>query len=437
MTPVNLDDDEDVQTATDALLGGDRRQSTAADDDYEEEEEEEQELDDNEGQNSDEEAEESEFELDFIIPIDGATDELRFLSVTNSDDFFQTVADEMDIRLRDLKIGYRFSTWKAKTLPRKLESGTHLQKLFENARKELDARKGSKSKTEFQVQIDNLAEKNIKGDKKPEKKGKAATTVGLAILLSLPSLTSTYQRTTKRDDFSDSDVADDGPQAEIWCRLSLCEKHSSFCLVTKDGEHIALSTAKLSLWSLLLSQGAHKSNTVAPEVLNLKMDGSKAVPAARRSHTVPEPAPYYPYYPPLPGAHLAGPYPPYYVPPPPAHAPTSAPPLAKQVPQASLRHDGDVPTLYPKIDDWLLELDTGERGEDGHNFSAFGARLRGEGYMRVFQLADEGDKGVDTLQRICPDMKLGTAKVLMKYARIDCKIIRRIECERKANWAYE
>lgn len=174
------------------------------------------------------------------------------------------------------------------------------------------------------------------------------------------------------------------------------------------------------------------------------MEGSKAVPAVRRSHAVPEPAPYYPYYPPLPGAHPTGPYPPYYVPPPPP-APTHALPLPEPVPRASaLRHgasidsqDGDVPTLYPKIDEWLLELDTSERGEDGHNFSAFGARLRSEGYMRVIQLADEGDKGVETLQRICPDMKLGTAKVLMKYARIDCKSIRRIERERKAAWAEE
>jgi hypothetical protein len=91
----------------------------------------------------------------------------------------------MDIRLRDLKIGYKFTTWKAKTLPRRLETSTHLTKLFDNARK------GSKSKTEFQVQIDNLAEKNVKADKKPEKKGKATTKVRLDILWSLVLLTST------------------------------------------------------------------------------------------------------------------------------------------------------------------------------------------------------------------------------------------------------
>jgi TPR repeat protein len=68
-------------------------------------------------------------------------------------------------------------TWKVKLLPRRLETSTHLTKLFENTSKELNAHKGFKSKTKFQVQIDNLAEKNAKADKKPEKKGKATTKV--------------------------------------------------------------------------------------------------------------------------------------------------------------------------------------------------------------------------------------------------------------------
>lgn len=58
ITPVDPDDDEDVQSATIALLGRDHRRSTA-ESDYEGDEEEEEDLDHDQGQDLDEEEEDS------------------------------------------------------------------------------------------------------------------------------------------------------------------------------------------------------------------------------------------------------------------------------------------------------------------------------------------------------------------------------------------
>lgn len=91
--------------------------------------------------------------------------------------------------------------------------------------------------------------------------------------------------------------------------------------------------------------------------------------------------------------------------------------------------------MYPKIEDWLLDLDTSERGEDGHGFRKFGQVLRENGYTRVIQLADEGQGGVTALRTMCAEMPIGTAKLLMKYAMKDCKEIRRVERENKAAWS--
>lgn len=97
--------------------------------------------------------------------------------------------------------------------------------------------------------------------------------------------------------------------------------------------------------------------------------------------------------------------------------------------------DDESPTLFPKIDDWLLDLDSSERGEDGHGFAKFGAVLREHGFVRVVQLADLGGEGEKTLLTICTGMTLGVAKLLMKYAKVDCKKVRKQEAERKAEWA--
>ncbi|KAJ7659664.1 hypothetical protein DFH06DRAFT_401232 [Mycena polygramma] len=401
-----LDDDDEVQIATEGLLGRDGKsksgKSKAIESEQEDSNDEDEEMED---VLEDEEEEEE---------VDGAADELSITSSTTSTEFFRTIADGMDVRVWDLKIAYRFSTWKVRTLPRKLETEKQMEKMFENAKAEL---------------VD-LTEKQAKGEKKADAKGKGKN-----------------KQSSKKRDQSDSDGEDGDPKRKSGadCLRELedqhkCQTHTGFCFVAKDGEHVALSTQKLSLWSLLMAQGAHESKTMPPEALNLNLDGSKAKPVARRSQPIPESGPY-PHYSYPPGGHPPPFYPPYYAPPPPMAAPAPVA-VTEQQPRAStLRHgasteshDDYPPTLYPKISDWVLELDMGDRGEDGHQFTSFGTRLESAGYKRISQLVDLADKGVEVLQRICNDMPEGTAQVILKYARQDCKMLRKINREERAAW---
>jgi hypothetical protein len=97
--------------------------------------------------------------------------------------------------------------------------------------------------------------------------------------------------------------------------------------------------------------------------------------------------------------------------------------------------DNESPTLFSKIDDWLLDLDTSEQGEDGHGFVKFGTTLCTEGFARVVQLSDLGGEGEKMLLGMCNGMMLGVAKLSMKYAKVDYKKVHKREAERKAAWA--
>jgi len=79
-----------------------------------------------------------------------------------------------------------------------------------------------------------------------------------------------------------------------------------------------------------------------------------------------------------------------------------------------------MPTNYPLIIDWLKTLDSGSRA-DGQGFTQFGEGLRQNGYLRLYQLADEGPK---ELVELCPGMTIGLAKLILKYAAKDCQDIK-------------
>lgn len=89
----------------------------------------------------------------------------------------------------------------------------------------------------------------------------------------------------------------------------------------------------------------------------------------------------------------------------------------------------DNPGIYPRISDWLNDLDQGPRGEDGQNFVQYANVLERNGYCRIFQIADEakGQSGAHDLVGLCEGMTLGIAKLLIKYAKIDCDAIQKRE----------
>jgi hypothetical protein len=84
-------------------------------------------------------------------------------------------------------------------------------------------------------------------------------------------------------------------------------------------------------------------------------------------------------------------------------------------------------TLFPRVAAWLHELDGGPRGTDGHNFAQYGEPLEQKMFKRIFQLESLTE---DKLVAICDSMALGTATLILRYARHECGKIRKAEAKR-------
>ena len=84
----------------------------------------------------------------------------------------------------------------------------------------------------------------------------------------------------------------------------------------------------------------------------------------------------------------------------------------------------DDPTLFPFISDWLPGLDHGLRGTDGHNFAQYVQYFGDNKIQRIIEIADSTLFSRDDILAICPGMKIGTANLLLKYARKDVEAIR-------------
>ncbi|KAJ7503209.1 hypothetical protein B0H11DRAFT_2273927 [Mycena galericulata] len=384
---------------------------------------------DDEDEEQEEEAEEEDivFNVEFVIPVtSSATDTLTYKSDITHADFTQQVADEMNIRRKELEIGYKFSNWTKDVLPRVIKTPIQLIRLFNAVQEERKARAGARTAPKKPLQV-NIIDLPPKESEKPESKKTTAK----------KPKSKTSKKADSSDDESGEALSDKKKTAPQYLReleaLHKCERHGGCCLVAKNGEHIALGAPNLSLWSMLCAQAVHDSTSVPPPVMGLPFEtGTQAAPRSRAApnhQPLPPPAPYpYPYHPP------AGPYPHAYHPPPPL--PPSIP-AAPNPPPKLLNADADsdddeAPTLFPKIEEWLLDLDTSERGEDGHGFGKFGKVLRDQGFARVVQIPDLNEKD---LMAMCEGMSIGVAKLLIKYAKADCRKIRKQEAERKVAWA--
>jgi hypothetical protein len=84
------------------------------------------------------------------------------------------------------------------------------------------------------------------------------------------------------------------------------------------------------------------------------------------------------------------------------------------------------PGVFPTIRNWLQGLDASPRGADGHNFAQYAANFDEHGFLRIHEIADPNTFSRADLLTICPGMKLGTANILLMYARDDVKAIRRL-----------
>ena len=83
----------------------------------------------------------------------------------------------------------------------------------------------------------------------------------------------------------------------------------------------------------------------------------------------------------------------------------------------------EVPTIYPRIDEWLGELDSGERGADEQGWAQYAAPLNKNGYTCIIQLVDDVAKDLAEMT----GMPVGIAKLLIKYTKTDSDRITRRE----------
>lgn len=86
-------------------------------------------------------------------------------------------------------------------------------------------------------------------------------------------------------------------------------------------------------------------------------------------------------------------------------------------------------SLYPRLPQWLQELDDGVRGRDGRNYAQYGAALEEAGYDRICDLEDEGLVTPESLGRDW-GMKSGVATKVLSWARHDVKKIKDSERRR-------
>jgi hypothetical protein len=84
-------------------------------------------------------------------------------------------------------------------------------------------------------------------------------------------------------------------------------------------------------------------------------------------------------------------------------------------------------TLFPRISGWLHDLDSGPRGVDGHDFSAWANYFSERKYIRICDIAD----GLTPTELSkSSGMAEGTAKRLISYSEADTQTIRNREKKR-------
>jgi hypothetical protein len=94
---------------------------------------------------------------------------------------------------------------------------------------------------------------------------------------------------------------------------------------------------------------------------------------------------------------------------------------------------GEDVTLFPRLSQWLVELDESRRGADGHNFSQFVHAFEQEKYFRI---CDVADLSVADICGIINGIAQGTASKLVAYAKQDTELIRKKEKRRGRDKRY-
>ncbi|KAJ7463643.1 hypothetical protein FB451DRAFT_1265104 [Mycena latifolia] len=376
--------------------------------------------DDEESLSDESDDEELPFELKFSVPFEGAEEKISVMSDILHKDLVSKLADIMSVPPKSVRVAYRFSTQLRSDSYSHLSTGIHLMELVKSAR---DTIATTRSKKVFIVELKDLEAAN--------RKGKAA------------SKKAVKEKKRKRAGDSDSEdsagsVDADGkkkkkkslPQwvAELEAANACTEHRGHGCIKFVTG-HVQLSKQDLGTWAIFMTNGYPSTTTPPPK---LQVGGNKPAASAKAA-------------PPAVPASLAasGPInamhgmPPFGYPPFPWQWPPFQTPPQPSTMNRHGRYD-DMPSsdppemaedsrLFPRIGNWLPELDEGPRGADGHNFSQYAPDFDREKYIRIVDL--ESLK-INDLKTLIPEMAHGTAAKMLAYATTDIGLIRKRERKR-------
>ncbi|KAJ7824659.1 hypothetical protein B0H13DRAFT_2290928 [Mycena leptocephala] len=355
--------------------------------------------------------------LKFSVPVDGANMSFTVPSTTPFDDIVTKLANTMSVAPNKVRVAYRFSIQPRTDPYNHLGDEQHWEELIEAVRRTLGT---TRSKKEFFIELKDLVAPSgkVKGKGKDVKKTKR-------------------KRPSSDSDESAAGSDDDNPKAGKPKKLSgpqwvarlqednACKEHGGMgCLKYING-HIKLSKIDLTTWAIFMQNG-YQSTTNPPPKLKLNEPApapSQAAPvlaAPAANAVMPAMHPYgVPPYTPWPGWPMpGGPY----------QTPVPHPkPRYDDAPSSDPVEEVEDVTLFPRLSAWLQDLDSGPRGQDGHQFTEFAADLEREKYMRIVDLVD---LETSDLRALIPEMAHGTATKLLSYAEKDVALIRRKEKKR-------
>ncbi|KAF8479415.1 hypothetical protein JB92DRAFT_3149470 [Gautieria morchelliformis] len=328
-------------------------------------------------------------DIPFQVPTGPKTiDTLKIASDASWTSVQYHIADKMDIAMKRLDLSYKLSTETKDAPARLLNTLGHWLELKDRAtavHEELLQQKVPKARSkklkDFEVILFDLRPKEHGQEKV---KGKAKTK---GDHLSKKRKHGNDNSDSDRNSTHGPEEGRNGSNQAHWV-LALqqkytCQEHGGeYCKIGFGGVHNKLKSSDLSLWGLLLERGkADKDLEELPPAIG-PLDAR--VPARGRGRPAAAPAP-------APPAHAPD-MAPYNLPP--GGTPRSEPRTSAQTPRtwesnpSSDLEEIEDPTLFPHVEEWLAKLEQGPLGQDGHVFMPHALPLRGQGYIRISQLAD-------------------------------------------------
>ncbi|KAH7880330.1 uncharacterized protein C8R40DRAFT_1165285 [Lentinula edodes] len=350
----------------------------------------------------------------FSVPVDDANEE--FTTPISWADFEYAVANTLGIAPRQVRVAYRFSTTpQSDCLFNHVRNEAQLRELIKDAKvaQKAYAKSRVKTKKKFIVVLKRTGEQSEKPGKDKDGKGKVKTL-----------------KKRKRSDSSEEEE-EEGMKTKVLSQVQWiakisednhCPDHNRICLKSITS-HPQLKSADIATWALMNVAGWTSTTTPPPK---LKLDfASKRKPAAPAPTTASIP-PGYPYHSLMHYGYAAYGAPGFMQPPASPFKHRSH--LGRdEMPSSDPIESTEDVTLFPRLEQWLADLDNSPHGLDNHDFASFSPDFLREKYMRI---SDLDGLTLNELLEICGGMARGTAKKVVKCAARECKVIRKKEKQR-------